>query len=61
MEAVVRRWEEDGAELNLVGTVDGQEAVRCQGLYRLEEASVPEVLAEAREALWMARFEDTEG
>jgi 3-hydroxyacyl-[acyl-carrier-protein] dehydratase len=61
MEAVVRRWEEDGAELNLVGTVDGQEAVRCQGLYRLEEASIPEVLAEAREALWMARFEDTEG
>jgi 3-hydroxyacyl-[acyl-carrier-protein] dehydratase len=61
MEAEVRRWEEDEAELALVGTVDGQEAVRCQGFYRLEAAPVPPALAEAREAIWRARFEAEEG
>lgn len=60
MEAVVRRWEDDEAELNLSGSVDGQEAVRCQGLYVLEEVSWPEVLMEARETLWQSRFEGGE-
>lgn len=57
MEAKVTRWGDEEAELILVGTVDGLEAVRCRALYSLEPAEVPPVLAEAREALWQSRFE----
>ncbi|MDA2931876.1 hypothetical protein MYX19_01780 [Nitrospinae bacterium AH-259-F20] len=60
MEATVRRWDDDEAELILVGTVDGQEAVRCRALYRLEPTAIPPALAEAREAIWQARFEPAE-
>jgi hypothetical protein len=60
MESTVRSWVEDEAELTLVGTVEGQEVVRCRALYRIEPADVPPVLAEAREAIWRARFEPQE-
>jgi hypothetical protein len=60
MEAKVRRWDDEEAELALAGDVEGEKAVSCQALYRLEAATVPPVLAEAREALWRARFEAEE-
>lgn len=60
MEAKVRRWDDEEAELDLAGDVEGEKAVSCRALYRLELATVPPVLAEAREALWRARFEAEE-
>ena len=60
MEAKVRRWDEEEAELALAGTVEGGKAVSCRALYSLEPVTVPPVLAEAREALWRARFEAEE-
>ncbi len=56
MEAVVRSWDAEEAELALVGTVGGEEAVRCRGLYAFRAASVPPELSAAREAAWRARF-----
>lgn len=57
MEATVRRWEDEEAELALLGTVEGSEAVRCRAHYRLEPTTVHPALAEAREALWRARYD----
>ncbi|MFQ5893535.1 MAG: hypothetical protein ACE5H5_04400, partial [Nitrospinota bacterium] len=61
LEATVRRWSDEEAELALVGTTDGEEAVRCRALYQLEPTVVPPVLADAREAIWRARFTAEEG
>lgn len=60
VEAKVRSWDDEEAEIALVGTVGGEEAVRCRVFYSLEQADVPPALAEAREALWKARFEADE-